>query len=45
VRVTFVGVRTLTIRDMEKQGRAEMAGRDHFMDVMEEALLSNRGTS
>jgi sulfate permease, SulP family len=39
VRVEFVGVHTLTMRDMEKQGLVEMIGRDHFKETIEEALL------
>jgi SulP family sulfate permease len=38
VRVAFVGVHTLTMRDMEKQGLVELIGRDHFKDSIEEAL-------
>jgi SulP family sulfate permease len=44
VRVTFVGVHTLTMRDMEKQGLVESVGRDRFKDTIEEALLDLRET-
>jgi high affinity sulfate transporter 1 len=44
VRVTFVGVHTLTMRDMEKQGLVELVGRDRFKDTVEEALLDMRDT-
>jgi SulP family sulfate permease len=39
VRMTFVGVNKLTMNDMEKQGLVELAGRDHFKDTIQEALL------
>jgi len=42
VMVTFVGVHTLTMRDMEKQGLVESVGRDRFKDTIEEALLDLR---
>ena len=32
VQVTFVGVNTVTMSDMEKQGLVELAGRDHFKE-------------
>jgi MFS superfamily sulfate permease-like transporter len=38
VWVTFVGVNTVTMSDMEKQGLVELAGRDHFKDTIQEAL-------
>jgi len=39
VQVTFVGVHTVTMSDMEKQGLVELAGRDHFKETIQEALL------
>jgi MFS superfamily sulfate permease-like transporter len=39
VQVTFVGVHTVTMSDMEKQGLVELAGRDRFKDTIQEALL------
>jgi MFS superfamily sulfate permease-like transporter len=38
VRVTFVGVNTVTMSDMENQGLVELAGRDRFKDTIQEAL-------
>jgi MFS superfamily sulfate permease-like transporter len=38
VHVTFVGVHTVTMSDMEKQGLVELAGRDRFKDSIQEAL-------
>jgi MFS superfamily sulfate permease-like transporter len=38
VQVRFVGVNTVTMSDMEKQGLVELAGRDHFKDTIQEAL-------
>lgn len=45
VKVTFVGVHTLTLRDMEKQGLVELAGRDRFKNTIQEALLDIKETS
>ena len=42
VKVTFVGVHTLTMRDMEKQGLVELVGKNRFKDTIEEALLDMR---
>jgi len=39
VQVIFVGVNTVTMSDMEKQGLVALAGRDHFKDTIQEALL------
>lgn len=39
VQVTFVGVNTRTMSDMEREGLVELAGRDHFKNTIEEALL------
>jgi len=39
VQVMFVGVNTLTMSDMEKQGLVELAGRDRFKNTIKEALL------
>ena len=39
VQVTFVGVNTITMSDMEREGLVELAGRDHFKNTIEEALL------
>jgi len=38
VQVTFVGVNTVTMSDMEKQGLVALAGRDHFKDTIQAAL-------
>ena len=38
VRVTFVGVNTVTMSDMENQGLVELAGRDRFKDTIQAAL-------
>jgi len=38
VQVRFVGVNTVTMSDMEKQGLVELAGRDRFKDTIQEAL-------
>ncbi|MGB9176406.1 MAG: STAS domain-containing protein, partial [Methanoregula sp.] len=38
VQVRFVGVNTVTMSDMEKQGLVELAGRDRFKDTVQEAL-------
>jgi MFS superfamily sulfate permease-like transporter len=38
VQVTFVGVNTVTMSDMEKQGLVVLAGRDRFKDTIQEAL-------
>jgi MFS superfamily sulfate permease-like transporter len=44
VQVKFVGVNTVTMSDMEKQGLVELAGRDRFKDTIQDALhdLENR---
>ena len=34
----FVGVNTVTMSDMEKQGLVALAGRDRFKDTIQEAL-------
>jgi MFS superfamily sulfate permease-like transporter len=39
VQVTFVGVNTVTMSDMEKQGLVVLAGRDRFKNTIQEALL------
>ena len=39
VQVTFVGVNTLTMSDMEKQGLVALAGRDRFKNTIQEALI------
>jgi MFS superfamily sulfate permease-like transporter len=39
VQVKFVGVNTVTMSDMEKQGLVTLAGRDHFRNTIQEALL------
>jgi len=39
VQVTFVGVNTLTMSDMEKQGLVALAGRDRFKGTIQEALI------
>ena len=39
VQVTFVGVNTLTMSDMEKQGLVALAGRDRFKDTIQAALI------
>jgi MFS superfamily sulfate permease-like transporter len=39
VQVMFVGVNTMTMSDMEKQGLVELAGRDRFKVTIQEALL------
>jgi MFS superfamily sulfate permease-like transporter len=39
VRVTFVGVNTVTMSDMEQQGLVTLAGRDRFKNTIQEALL------
>jgi sulfate permease, SulP family len=39
VRVMFVGVNTVTMSDMEKQGLVALAGGDHFKDTTQKALL------
>jgi len=39
VQVTFVGVNTVTMSDMEKQGLVTLAGRDRFKNTIQEALL------
>jgi MFS superfamily sulfate permease-like transporter len=38
VQVTFVGVNTVTMSDMEKQGLVALAGRDRFKDTIQAAL-------
>jgi sulfate permease, SulP family len=38
IRIVFVGVHTLTMRDMEKQGLVEQIGRDNFKETVEQAL-------
>jgi sulfate permease, SulP family len=38
VQVTFVGINTVTMSDMEKQGLVALAGRDHFKDTIQAAL-------
>jgi sulfate permease, SulP family len=38
IRIIFVGVHTLTMRDMEKQGLVEQIGRDNFKETVEDAL-------
>jgi high affinity sulfate transporter 1 len=38
VQVTFVGVNTMTMSDMEKQGLVALAGRDRFKDTIQAAL-------
>ncbi|MDD1748189.1 MAG: SulP family inorganic anion transporter, partial [Methanomassiliicoccales archaeon] len=43
VRVAFVGVHTLAMRDMEKQGIVELAGKDRFKDTIEDALSDLNG--
>jgi MFS superfamily sulfate permease-like transporter len=39
VQVTFVGVNTVTMSDMEKQGLVALAGRDRFKNTIQEALI------
>jgi SulP family sulfate permease len=39
VQVMFVGVNTLAMSDMEKQGLVELAGRDCFKETIQEVLL------
>jgi MFS superfamily sulfate permease-like transporter len=39
VQVMFVGVNTVTMSDMEKQGLVALAGRDRFKDTIHEALI------
>jgi MFS superfamily sulfate permease-like transporter len=39
VQVTFVGVNTVTMSDMEKQRFVVLAGRDRFKETIQEALL------
>jgi MFS superfamily sulfate permease-like transporter len=43
VQVTFVGVNTVTMSDMEKQGLVELAGRDRFKETIQGALLDVGG--
>jgi len=38
VQVMFVGVNTLAMSDMEKQGLVELAGRDRFKETIQDAL-------
>jgi SulP family sulfate permease len=38
VRFALVGVHTLTMRDMEKQGIVELVGRDNFKETIDEVL-------
>ncbi len=45
VKVYFVGVHTLAMRDMEKQGLVELVGRDHFKDTIEDALGEGKGNA
>jgi MFS superfamily sulfate permease-like transporter len=44
VQVTFVGVNTVTMSDMEKQGLVELAGRDRFKETIQEVLLDVGGS-
>jgi sulfate permease, SulP family len=39
VKVVFVGVHSLTIRNMEKEGLVELIGRNNFKNTIQEALL------
>jgi SulP family sulfate permease len=39
IQISVVGVRTLTMRDMEKQGLVELIGKENFKDTIEEAFL------
>jgi sulfate permease, SulP family len=39
VRVIFVNVHTLAMRDMEKEGLVELIGRNNFKQTLQEALL------
>ncbi len=41
IKVMFVGVHTLTMKDMEKQGLVDLVGEENFMETIEEALLSS----
>ncbi|HUL39078.1 MAG TPA: SulP family inorganic anion transporter [Methanomassiliicoccales archaeon] len=40
IRVILVGVHSLTMRDMEKQGLVDLVGRNNFNETIEEALAS-----
>jgi SulP family sulfate permease len=44
VKVTFVGVHTLAMRDMETQGIIEMAGKGSFKNTIEDALSDLDGS-
>jgi MFS superfamily sulfate permease-like transporter len=39
IQISVVGVRTLTMRDMKKQGLVELIGKENFKDTIEEAFL------
>jgi sulfate permease, SulP family len=43
VKVFFAGVHTLTMRDMEKQGLVELAGKERFKNTIEDALHEGIG--
>jgi SulP family sulfate permease len=44
LQITFVGVNTVTMSDMEKQGLVELAGRDRFKETIQEVLLDVGGS-
>ena len=44
VQVTFVGVHTVTMSDMEEQGLVALVGRDHFKGTIQEALPDMGGS-
>jgi len=44
VQIMFVGVNTLTMSDMEKQGLVELAGRDRFKETIQGALRDVGGS-